>query len=86
MLFRSTRVTVLGHIQRGGAPSARDRAIATHMGYEAAKLLAEGKSDRVVCMENDEYVNYDIDTALAMQKTINEDEYTVMCTMIGQRN
>lgn len=80
-----TRVTVLGHIQRGGAPSARDRAIATHMGYEAVKLLADGKTDRVVGKQSDQYVSYDIDTALKMQKSINEDEYTVMCTMIGQK-
>lgn len=59
-----TRVTVLGHIQRGGAPSARDRVTAAHMGYSAVMLLAEGKTDRVVCMQNDKYVDFDINTAL----------------------
>lgn len=79
-----TRVTVLGHIQRGGAPSARDRVTAAHMGYSAVMLLAEGKTDRVVCMQNDKYVDFDINTALGMKKGIDEDKYTVMRTMIGQ--
>lgn len=81
-----TRVTVLGHIQRGGVPSARDRVTATHMGYTAVMLLAEGKTDRVVCMQNDQYVDYDITEALSMKKGIDEDKYTVMRTMIGQPN
>ena len=79
-----TRVTVLGHIQRGGTPTSRDRVTATHMGYSAVKLIAEGKSDRVVCIQNDQYVDYDITEALSMKKGLNEDAYTVMCTMTGQ--
>ncbi len=79
-----TRVTVLGHIQRGGAPSARDRVTATHMGYTATMLLAKGQTDRVVCLQNDEYVDYDINGALEMKKGIDEDKYTVMRTIIGQ--
>ncbi len=79
-----TRVTVLGHIQRGGAPSARDRVNATHMGYSAVMLLADGKTDRVVCQQNSKFVDYDIDEALSMKKGIDEDKYTVMRTMIGQ--
>ncbi len=78
-----TRVTVLGHIQRGGAPSARDRVNASHMGYLAVKLLAEGKTDRVVCRQNDQYLDYDIDEALSMKKGIDEDKYTVMRTLAG---
>ncbi|MDD5938373.1 MAG: ATP-dependent 6-phosphofructokinase [Clostridiales bacterium] len=81
-----TRVTVLGHIQRGGAPSARDRVTATHMGYSAVMLLAQGKTDRVVCLHDDQYVDYDINEALGMKKGIDEDKYTVMRTMIGQHN
>ena len=46
-----TRVTVLGHVQRGGSPSARDRMVATYMGHEAVKLLSEGKTCRVVAMQ-----------------------------------
>ena len=79
-----TRVTVLGHIQRGGAPSARDRVNAAHMGYSAVMLLAEGKTDRVVCRQNDQYLDYDIDEALSMKKGIDEDKYPVMRTLIGQ--
>ena len=79
-----TRVTVLGHIQRGGAPSARDRVNAAHMGYSAVMLLAEGKTDRVICRQNDQYLDYDIDEALSMKKGIDEDKYTVMRTLIGQ--
>lgn len=81
-----TRVTVLGHIQRGGAPSARDRVTATHMGYSAVMLLASGKTDRVVCMQDDKYIDYDITEALSMKKGLDEDKYTVMRTMIGQHN
>lgn len=79
-----TRVTVLGHIQRGGAPSARDRVNAAHMGYSAVMLLAEGKTDRVICRQNDQYLDYDINEALSMKKGIDEDKYTVMRTLIGQ--
>jgi len=79
-----TRVTVLGHIQRGGSPTARDRVNATHMGYSAVMLLAEGKSDRVVCQQNSKFIDYDINEALTMKKGIDEDKYTVMRTMIGQ--
>lgn len=81
-----TRVTVLGHIQRGGAPSVRDRVTATHMGYSAVMLLANGKTDRVVCEQNSQYVDFDIREALAMKKGIDEAKYTVMRTMIGQDN
>ncbi len=79
-----TRVTVLGHIQRGGSPTARDRVNATHMGYSAVMLLAEGKTDRVVCQQNSKFIDYDINEALTMKKGIDEDKYTVMRTMIGQ--
>jgi 6-phosphofructokinase 1 len=81
-----TRVTVLGHIQRGGAPSARDRVTATRLGYAAVMLLAEGKTDRVVCLKSDNCVDYDITGALSMKKGIDEDKYTVMRTMIGRSN
>ena len=55
-----TRVTVLGHIQRGGSPSSRDRITATYMGYEAVRLLAEGKTCRVVALQGENYVDYDL--------------------------
>lgn len=78
-----TRVTILGHVQRGGAPTLRDRVAATYMGYEAVRLLAEGKTCRVVGMKGDEYVNYDITEALKMKKGLDPQTYTVMRTLSG---
>ncbi|BDF70953.1 ATP-dependent 6-phosphofructokinase [Oscillospiraceae bacterium] len=78
-----TRVTVLGHVQRGGSPSARDRITATYMGYEAVRLLAEGKTNRVVCVQGETYVDYDIDEALGMHKGLNEQTYDVMHALTG---
>ena len=63
-----TRATVLGHVQRGGRPSARDRILASQMGYYAAHLLMEGKTERVVAINNNALLDYDIDEALAMKK------------------
>jgi len=77
------RVTILGHIQRGGSPTAKDRVMATRMGYEAVRLLAEGKSNRVICSKNNKIVDYDIDEGLAMKKTLNAEEYEVMEAMSG---
>ena len=73
-----TRVTVLGHVQRGGSPTSRDRVAATYMGYNAVKLLLQGKTDRVVCMQSDSYVDFDITEALSMKKGIDEQAYTVL--------
>lgn len=78
-----TRVTVLGHVQRGGSPSSRDRVTATYMGYEAVKLLAEGESGRVICLQNDQYVDMDINEALSMKKELDMQTYTVMRIMTG---
>ncbi|MEG1857699.1 MAG: ATP-dependent 6-phosphofructokinase, partial [Pseudoflavonifractor sp.] len=77
------RVTVLGHIQRGGAPTARDRMTATYMGYEAVNLLAQGKSNRVVCLQDDKYVDFDIEEALSMKKGIDEQTYCVLRALSG---
>lgn len=79
-----TRVTILGHVQRGGAPTARDRITATYMGYQAVRLLLEGKSGRIVAMKGDDYVDYDIEEALAMKKDINWSLYSVLKTLSGQ--
>lgn len=78
-----TRVTILGHVQRGGSPTLRDRVAATYMGYEAVRLLSEGKTCRVVGMKGDEYVNYDINEALQMQKGLDPQTYTVMKVLTG---
>ena len=63
-----TRATILGHLQRGGSPTCRDRVYASMMGAYAADLLAQGQSNRVVAFKNGEYVDFDISEALDMQK------------------
>jgi 6-phosphofructokinase 1 len=65
-----TRATILGHMQRGGSPTCQDRVYASIMGAKAVELLLEGKSNRVVAYKNGNYVDYDIEEALAMQKDI----------------
>lgn len=72
-----TRATILGHMQRGGSPTCRDRVTASIMGAYAADLLAQGKSNRVVGYRNGSYVDFDIDEALAMQKGVDDYEYEV---------
>ena len=67
-----TRATVLGHVQRGGRPSARDRILASQMGYYAAHLLMEGKTERVVAVNNNQLMDYDIDEALAIRKPFKD--------------
>ena len=78
------RVTILGHIQRGGSPTAKDRVIATRMGYEAVRVLAEGGTNRVIVIHSDQVSDLDIDEGLAMMKTLNQEEFQVMKTMTGQ--
>ena len=77
------RVTILGHIQRGGAPTAKDRVMATRMGYEAVKVLAAGKTNRIICARNDSITDVDFDEGLAMKKTLNREEFEVMTVMTG---
>ena len=72
-----TRATILGHLQRGGSPTARDRYYASIMGAYAVDLLCEGKSNRVVSYRDGKWIDYDIDEALAMTKHISEYEYMV---------
>ncbi len=71
------RATELGHIQRGGSPTANDRVYAALFGAKAVDLLIEGKSKRVVGYRKGEFVDYDINEALAMTKDIDEYEYNV---------
>jgi len=70
-----TRLTALGHIQRGGPPHIRDRVTATIMGFRAIMLLAGGKGGRIVAMCGDRYVDYDIEEALKMTKPFDHDTY-----------
>ena len=72
-----TRATILGHIQRGGSPTCKDRYYASIMGAYAVDLLIEGKSNRVVGYKNGEFVDYDIEEALAMNKSIPEYSYEI---------
>ncbi len=72
------RVTVLGHIQRGGSPSSRDRETATRLGYHAVQCLLEGKRNRVVATKDGKVVDIDIEEALAMTKTFPMDRYDVL--------
>ncbi len=71
------RATILGHMQRGGSPTCTDRVHATVMGALAVDLLCEGKSNRVVAYKAGQYVDYEIDEALAMTKDIDEYQFTV---------
>ena len=66
-----TRATVIGYIQRGGKPSAKDRFVGSMMGSYAVKLLKNGIGNRVVVMRNNKLVDYDILEALNMSKTID---------------
>ncbi|MDP1417245.1 6-phosphofructokinase [Peribacillus simplex] len=70
-----TRVTVLGHVQRGGSPSANDRVLASRLGARAVELLLEGKGGRAVGIEQNQLVDYDIIEALAKPHTIDKKMY-----------
>lgn len=72
-----TRATILGHLQRGGSPTAKDRVMASVMGAYAVDALMGGKSNRVVAYKDGKYVDYDIEEALAMQKEIDPFQYSV---------
>lgn len=75
-----SRATILGHVQRGGNPTVRDRVNATVMGYAAVKLLSEGKGNRVICINNDKIVDRDIYEALNMKKDLDMDLYKIANT------
>ena len=77
------RITVLGHIQRGGSPTARDRVAATKMGYLAVKLLMEGKSNRIVCTQVGGFTDVDMDEGLAKVKKMQSMEMDVLAAMTG---
>ena len=66
-----SRATVLGHVQRGGSPTLRDRVTASRMGYHAVELLRKGIYNRVVATKAESIVDYDISVALSMYKTID---------------
>lgn len=77
------RVTVLGHIQRGGTPTARDRVTATKMGYRAVELMVSGESGRIICTHDGMITDVDINEGLDMKKSIQQEEVDVLQAMTG---
>lgn len=75
-----SRATILGHVQRGGNPTVRDRVMATEMGYAAVKLLNDGIGNRVIGWKKGEIVNYDIYEALNMKKPFDDEMYEIANT------
>ena len=71
------RATVLGHVQRGGSPSAFDRVLASRMGSKAIELLLEGKTSRVVGIRKNEIYDVDIDEALALDRTFDNKLFSI---------
>lgn len=76
-----TRATVLGHIQRGGSPTATDRVLASRMGARAIEVLLEGKTSRVIGIRDNKIIDQDIDEALDMERKFDEDLYKVAQTL-----
>lgn len=72
-----SRATILGHVQRGGHPTVRDRVTASLMGYKAVELLKAGIGNRVLAMNKDVIVDYDIFEALNMKKSLNIEDYKI---------
>lgn len=77
------RVTVLGHIQRGGSPTGRDRVNATKMGYMAVELLLAEKTNRIVCIHQGHLTDVDIQDGLAMKRNIQSIEVDALAAMTG---
>ena len=72
-----SRATVLGHVQRGGVPTARERVMASHMGYRAVELLEQGIGNRVIVSRGGEIVDLDILEALNMKRKFDEQLYRI---------
>ncbi len=72
-----SRATILGHVQRGGAPTVRDRVAATQLGYYAVELLEKGIGNRVVGIQDNKIVDFDIQEALSMKKPFEYDLYKI---------
>jgi 6-phosphofructokinase 1 len=78
-----TRVTVLGHVQRGGSPTARDRVLATRYGLKAADLVHEGRFGRMAALRGDEIVDVPLAEAVAQLKTVPSEWYEVARAFFG---
>jgi len=72
-----SRATILGHVQRGGSPTVRDRVMASEMGYYAVELLEKGIGNRVVGLKDGKVCDFDIQEALSMKKPFNERLYKI---------
>ena len=72
-----SRATILGHVQRGGRPTVRDRVMASAMGHAAVQLLYQGIGNRVICYRNSQIVNDDIHEALAMQREFDKETFRI---------
>lgn len=77
------RVTVLGHIQRGGSPTGRDRVNATKMGYLAVEMLLAEKTNRIICTHDGCFTDVDIQEGLSMKRDIQAIEVDVLAAMTG---
>ena len=77
------RVTVLGHIQRGGSPTGRDRVNATKMGYLAVQMLLANKTNRIICTTQGRFTDVDIQDGLQMKRSIQSIEIDVLDAMTG---
>ena len=75
------RATILGHVQRGGSPTVRDRVVASQMGYKAVELLNQGFGNRVVVMRDGKITDLDIDEALSMERVFDMELYKVAMTI-----
>ena len=73
-----SRATILGHVQRGGRPTVRDRVMASQMGHAAVNLLLKGVGNRVIALKNDHIVNFDIYEALQMTKEFDMQSYDML--------
>ncbi len=80
------RVTVLGHIQRGGCPTGRDRVNSTKMGYMAVELLKAGKTNRIICIQNGAFTDLDINEGLSLQRSIRQMDMDALRTMTGSHS
>lgn len=78
-----TRATILGYMQRGGMPTCKDRVFASIMGSKAATLLAEGKTNRVVCYREGKFMDMDLYEALSMEKVFWDDQYEI-CKILSK--
>ena len=76
-----TRSTILGHIQRGGSPTCMDRILASRMAYKAVELLISGKSSRVVGIKNGKIIDMDIDEALSVERSFDQELYDISTTL-----